>query len=97
MSSTLLCASGEATSIWEVNSNLVSVHEFEISSIQSRVVDWNQNSLGWMLVCIVDNYIFVCSSQGDMYLKNINKVTLISSTNSVGGEEPSRECDIFCI
>lgn len=37
----------------------------------------------------LDNYIFVCSSEGDMYLKNINKVTLISSVNSVGGEEAS--------
>lgn len=40
----------------------------------------------------VDNYIFVCSSRGDMYLKNINKTTLISSTNSVNGEEPSISC-----
>lgn len=40
----MLCTSGEKTQIWTVESKLSLLHQFDIGSKQSRVVDWNQNS-----------------------------------------------------
>lgn len=37
----------------------------------------------------LDNYIFLCSSNGDMYLQNIKKETLISAKNQVSEDAPS--------
>ena len=37
----------------------------------------------------IDNYIFLCSSNGDMFLQNIKKETLISAKNQVSEDAPS--------
>ena len=37
----------------------------------------------------IDNYIFLCSSNGDMHLQNIKKETLISAKNQVSEDAPS--------
>ena len=36
-----------------------------------------------------DNYIFLCSSNGDMYLQNIKKETLICAKNQVSEDAAS--------
>ena len=41
------------------------------------------------LVMKIDNYIFLCSSNGDMHLQNIKKETLISAKNQVSEDAPS--------
>ncbi|CBK19759.2 uncharacterized protein [Blastocystis hominis] len=78
MESVLLCSSGFSTSIWSVDEELKLFREISIASGSCRALDWNQNN----------NYIFLCSSNGDMFLQNIKKETLISAKNQVSEDAP---------
>ena len=42
------------------------------------------------LVMKIDNYIFLCSSNGDMHLQYIKNETLISAKNQVSEDAPSK-------
>ena len=48
---------------------------------------------------IVDNYIFVCTSMGEMHLKSVRNSTHVHSQNSVNGEQPCMfvESPSWCI
>ena len=92
MNNLLLCSSGEVTTIWSVSSTITPERQLPIAINKSRCVDWNQNSNYNIRDFLIDNYIFLCSDNGSMYLQSVTKDTCITSSNRVGEESPSNHC-----
>ena len=89
MDNILLCSSGNATTIWSINSDITPIRQIPIAINNSKSIDWNHTSMDKICILSLDYYVFLCSDNGTMHLQNITKDTCITFQNVVDEEDPS--------